>query len=520
MMRLPTRQELVRYSRDRRFLLRSSLILVAISTGLAFLVSLITPAGNSRHYEMVAAGLTPEGKSELISLIRFGLPLETWSRSGTCAQLPEAGDENLFAGSIEAALTKEPDELIETWWKGLSGGSKTEAIARLESAEATLRYRNEFLADLKMTSSDASGALRHYLAEAALFDDASYARRSALFLARFEEDKTLVRKLLGDPAMRHAFAPPDLIRYHAYAGDYAGLARAVLLSETRMLGTVFVLPALFTAAIWFFILLAFRERSSKSVTKALVAFALGIVSAALTLYTVALQQHLHGQEFNAQDSPLAQFVYFLSGVALREEVLKLLCFLPLALAIRKEGKPIEALILAGMVGLGFAFQENLIYFQAGSGTFTAWLRLLTANALHFSLTGVAGFYLWQMLHRRFRGWEEFLVSFIAVVFAHALYNALLAMPSMSDYAPLSPFLIAIIAYQYFDPVRQHMETAGQHRRLSPLGIFILGSVVLTCTILVSSAMVEPFRFALGAFASSVAAMIPLAFAFISRFRDL
>jgi hypothetical protein len=173
-----------------------------------------------------------------------------------------------------------------------------------------------------------------------------------------------------------------------------------------------------------------------------------------------------------------------------------------------------------MVGLGFAFQENLIYFQAGSGTFTAWLRLLTANALHFSLTGVAGFYLWQMLHRRFRGWEEFLVSFLAVVFAHALYNALLAMPAMREYAPLSPILIAVIAYYYFDPVRHHMEMAGQHRQLSPLGIFIMGSVVLTCTILVSSAMVEPFRFALGAFASSVAAMVPLAFAFISRFRDL
>ena len=519
-MRLPTRQELVRYSRDRSVLLRSSLTLVAISTALAFLVSLITPAGNSRLYEMVAAGLAPEGKSELISLIRFGLPLETGSRSGTCAQLLDAGDENPFAGSIEVALTKEPDELIEIWWKGLSGGNETESIARLESAEETARYRNEFLGDLKLRAGDDEGALRHYLAEAALFADASYARRSTLFLARYREDRALTRELLGDPAMRSSFAPSGLIPYQAYAKRYAGLARSVVTTEWRMLGTVFVIPALFTAAIWFFILLAFRERSAKNVGRALVAFALGIVSAALTLYAVVLQQHLHGQDFNPQDSPLAQFVFFLSGVALREEVLKLLCFLPLALAIRKNGSPIEALVLAGMVGLGFAFQENLIYFQSGSGTFTAWLRLLTANALHFSLTGVAGFYLWQMLHRRFRGWEEFLVSFIAVVFAHALYNALLAMPSMSDYAPLSPFLIAIIAYRYFDPVRQHMETAGQHRRLSPLGIFILGSVVLTCTILVSSAMVEPFRFALGAFASGVAAMIPLAFAFISRFRDL
>lgn len=523
MTQLPTRQDLVRYSRDRSVLLRSSLILVAVSTALAFIVSLIAPAGNSRLYEMAAMGLAPEGTDELISVIRFGLPLEAGSRSGSCARLLDEQEKNPFANAIEAALAKEPDELIEIWWKGLHEGNATEAIARLESADASLRYRNEFLADLKLRSSDVDavdGALRHYLAEAALFEEASYARRSALFLTRLEENKALLRELLDDASMRRAFAPSDRFLYHAYAGDYVGLARAILLSEMRSFGSIYLLPALFTAAIWFFILLAFRERSSKNVVKSLIAFALGIVSAVLTLYLVVLQQHFQGQEFNAQDSALAQFVFFLSGVALREESLKLLCFLPLALAIRRRGSPIEALVLAGMVGLGFAFQENLLYFEAGSGTFTAWLRLLTANALHFSLTGVAGFYLWKMLHRRFRGWEEFLVSFLAVVFAHALYNALLAMPALSSYAPLSPIFIAVIAFQYFDPLRQHLETAGQHQRLSPLGIFIFGSVVLTCTILVSSAMVEPFRFALGAFVSSVAAMIPLAFAFIGRFRDL
>jgi len=515
MMRCPTQQELVRLSRDRFFLLKSSLALAGGSTVLAFLVSLITPADSSGPY-----AITAPGKSGLISLIRFGLPPEAGFTRGTCAHLLVEGEKNPFSGLIEATLAQEPDELIETWWKGLSHGNTAEAIARLESAEGTLRYRNEFIADLKMKSANSGAALQSYLAEAANFEEADYARRSALFLARFEEDRTLTRKLLAETTFRRAFAPAERLPYQAYAKDYAGLAVSVILTEWGIRGTVYVVPALFTAAIWFFVLLSFCERSGKNLITALLAFVLGIVSAGLTLYAVALQEHLAGQNFNPADSPLAQFIYFLSGVALREEFLKLLCFLPLAVLIRRTSSPIRALILAGMVGLGFAFQENLIYFQASPGTFTAWLRLLTANALHFSLTGVAGFYLWQMLHRRFRGWEEFLFSFIAVVFAHALYNALLSMPALDSYAPLSPFLVAVIAYHYFDPVRLHMETTGLHRRVSPLGIFIFGSALLTCTILVSSAVVEPFRFALGAFASSLAAMIPLSFAFISRFRDL
>jgi hypothetical protein len=84
----------------------------------------------------------------------------------------------------------------------------------------------------------------------------------------------------------------------------------------------------------------------------------------------------------------------------------------------------------------------------------------------------------------------------------------------------SPIVIAAIAYQYFDPLRQHLDVAGLHRRVSPLGLFVIGSALLCCAILISSAAGMPFRFAAGALASTLAAMIPLAFAFISRFRDL
>ena len=515
-MRLPTQQELVRYSRDRATLVKASLVIVTVSVLLAIPVSLIPRRG----IEGVEAGVTITGDGELISLIRFALPLPPESTAFSCAQLVKDGSENVFAGEIEAALAGPANELIAIWWKGLTSGSTVEAITQLEAADATARFRNEFMADLEWKSANPKAALRHYLAEAALFENAPYARRSALFLARFEEDRGLVRELLKDPSFLKAFAPSDLLRYHAYGRDYAGLARSVLLTEARVLGSPYLIPALFTAAIWFFILMAFRHRSRSHLIKAFAAFFLGIVSAALTLYTVVIQEVRSPDAFSPNDPAITQFFYFLSGVALREECLKLLCFLPIAIWIRRKESPIEALVLGGMVGLGFAFQENLLYFEAGSGTFTPWLRLLTANALHFSLTGVAGYYLWRMLSKRFRGWEEFLFSFLAVIIAHGLYNALLAMPAMADYSPLSPILVAIIAYQYFDPLRQHMETAGMHRRLSPLGIFVLGSVILTCTILVTSAAVQPYRFALGAFASSVGAMVPLSFAFISRFRDL
>ncbi len=518
-MAFPSSQELVRLSRDRKGLLKAASIAVAISIALAFLVSSTAPALSPSP-----AAPLPSTPGEVLSWIRFGFPAPAEAPGRSCSDLRRDGRLHPFAEEIEAVLedlASDPSTApVRLLWNGLVADHSPEAIRQLEALDAALRHRRECLADLRYLAGDTSGALQDYLAEAERFPDAGYARRSALFLARYEEDRETMRERLADPTFLAALDPATRIHHQAWIGDYAGLGRSVLLAERDLLLSPFTIPALFTAAIWFLILFSFRSPSRSFAGLAALAFALGIASAMLSLYAAIVQEEMRGFRFRADDPAMGQFVYFLAGVALREEVLKLLCFAPLAVALRKRGTASGALVLAGMTGLGFAFQENLAYFQSGTGTFTAWVRLLTANALHFSLTGIAGFALWRTLHRRLRGWEEFLYTFLAVIFAHALYNALLSMPTLAGYAALGPILVAVIAYRYFDPLRQHLDTAGLHRRLSPLGIFVMGSVLLTCAILVASAATMPFRFALGAFASSVAAMIPLAFAFIGRFRDL
>lgn len=518
-MALPSPHALARFSRDRRALVKAALAILAVSLVLAFAVSALTgarPAASARP--------APGTPGEALSWIRFGAPSPTEAPGRSCFDLRRGGWPHPFAEAVEAALEDAASDPatapVRHLWIALVAGDFPEGIRRLESLDPSLRHRQECLGDLRYLAGDTAGALLAYLAEAERFPEARYARRSALRLARYEEDREGLRNLLADPSFLAAAGPTARIGFHAWLGDQAGLARSVLAVERDLLLSPFAIPALFTAAIWFLVLLSFRAPSPAFRRLCLLAFALGIASATLTLHAAVVQEEMRGFRFDAEASAMDQFLHFLAGVALREEVLKLLCFAPLAFALRRRGTALEALVLAGMTGLGFAFQENLAYYQSGAGTFTAWVRLLTANALHFSLTGVAGHALWRMLHRRLRGWEEFLLVFLAVVFAHALYNSLLSMPALEGYSPLAPILVAVIAYQYFDPLRQHLDTAGLHRRLSPLGIFVMGSALLTCAILVGSAAAMPFRFALGAFASSVAAMVPLAFAFIGRFRDL
>lgn len=518
-MPLPSARDLVRLSRDRNALLKASLALVVVSMMISVPVSKLVPGPMAAF-----AAHQPDSAAAWLALMRFGAPLPAEPEGVTCFDFSDDPGKSLFAEEFEAALedlAADPAApVLRIWWEGLVTKDHAAAIAKLAALPGATRHHRECLGDLHFLAGEGAAALREYRAEAAAYPEAAYARRSAVALARYEEDRTAMGELLADDSVRRAMDPAALLGEQAWMGDHGGMAPSILRLETRLLTSPHVVPALFTAAIWFFILLSFRSGWRSFLTPSLLAFLSGILSAALTLYAVMIQEVIRGFESGPEDPAFDQFLYYLAGVSLREEVLKLLCFLPLALWLRRRGTALDALLLAGLVGLGFAFQENLSYFRAESSTYTAWLRLLTANVLHFSLTGIAGHALWRMLARGGRGWEEFLVTFLAVVFAHGCYNSLIAIPAFAGYAVLGPIVIAAIAYQYFDPLRHHLEVAGLHRRPSPLGIFVIGSALLCCAILIGSSPGMPFRFAAGAFVSTVAAMIPLAFAFISRFRDL
>lgn len=522
-MPLPDKEKIARLSRDRSFLVRTSLLIVSISVVLAFVASLVFNSNGS--LEELAAQITTELETEsrspttvlqLVHLIRFDTSSPSEPELLDCRDLVRDSFRDWSVVKFESFANTLPTDLIEPWWRGLREGKAEEAIEELLSANPKQRYRDEFLGDLYFLEGEWTEALKHYRTEGEGFPQSTYARRSAVVLAMRENQMDGV-DLAGVESIFH---PTELLQVYAASRDYGQLLIATLKTEWSMLTSKYLVPAIFTAAIWWAVFMAFWVPDRNRMIAAALAFLAGVFSAFLTLYTVILQEQIQGFVFSAQDPPIHQFIYLVAGVALREETLKLLCFIPFAIWAAKRKSGIEGILLAGIVGLGFAFQENLQYFQNGSGSFVAWARLLTANALHFSLTGIAGFFLYRMILRKMRGWEEFLACFIAVVFVHGIYNAMFLMPALAGYAALHFIVIALIAYQFFDRLRLQMDTSGIARRISPLGVFVLGSVVLTCVVLISSATMLPFRFALGAFASSVAGSVVLAFAFISRFRDL
>lgn len=528
-----SQRDLAHRSRDPRSLIRSSLVIVGASLVLALALSAIDLARIATGSEFESQGAeellekigvqNPETMPEWVQFVRTGYAGDLFREQMDARWLDSAEERTGDRAPLELETTSLSDDekaLLHHLFDALHGVHREGIRPEVESLPEELPLRSEILGDLAFLEGDYALAREGYQDERERNPDSLYSRRSIVVTAWREMDRSAIRSLLEDPVYRDAFSANERLELRADARNYTGLAVDVVFREWGLYRLVATIPALFAAAIWFLILMPFWTISRERVIAALVSFLLGIASAGLTIYLVMVQERIQGFTEPDGSDPISHLLYFVAGVGLREEVAKLVCFLPVAIWAAPRRKPIEGMILAACTGLGFAFQENIAYLHQSFDSYLAWVRFLTSSVLHFSLTGIAGFYLYRMIQRKFHGWEEFLAAFIAVVIGHGFYNSLIILPSLATYSPLSPILVAIMAYRFFDPLRSNMDTLGIGQRISPLGVFVIGSALLTCSVLVSTSTYVPFRMALGNFAASLGGMIPLSFAFISRFRDL
>lgn len=522
-------QHLADLSRDRRFLIRISLSIVVMSVALSLVLALYLPRKVSELVEGTPAEFTerapvhnssesiPTSIDDWVFWIRFQLP-QHFDHSRLDFRALSDAERGFIPFLGKSPFGEFP--LLEAYYLGLVEGGVEQAIEGLKSFPENVRYRNEFIGDIYILDQDYQSALQAYTDEAKHYPKSSYAHRSAVIAALRDENREKARNLLTQPEVAEYFDLYEQINLQADTHAWLPLLKTTFKLERSRLVSFFAVPAAFTTLIWYLILTNFWKFDRTRLIASTVALAAGIISANLTLYAVMIQDRALGFTHDETASQLSQVIYFVAGVGLREETLKLLCFIPIAIWCSRRKNDLEALILAALVGLGFAAMENISYFSEGILEQKGLSRLLTANPVHFTLTGLVGFYAYRMIVRKFHGLEEFLATFILAVLFHGAYDAIILIPGWQDYAIINLILMALLVYRYFDPLRNMMDIHEQRKRLSPLGIFIMGSVSITCIVMIVSAPVTGFKAALATFAEAVGSLIPLAFAYISRFRDL
>ncbi|MGF1657382.1 MAG: PrsW family glutamic-type intramembrane protease [Verrucomicrobiales bacterium] len=213
--------------------------------------------------------------------------------------------------------------------------------------------------------------------------------------------------------------------------------------------------ALLGLGVWFsFVILQMLAPGWKwrSLVLTPVAVMLGAFSVIPTLFAVYIQDSIVGMSIT-QD-PWWDLLYCVLGIGWREELAKLICvapLLPLILGLRR----LDQALLCGCVGLGFAVQENLQYFRDYSASI-AYMRVLTANILHMSLTGIAGLALCDLLSGKTvkEGGIPLLLAFLGVVVLHGVYDLFLMNEALMEvYVPVAGCL-AISVIWYFSELRK------------------------------------------------------------------
>jgi RsiW-degrading membrane proteinase PrsW (M82 family) len=230
-----------------------------------------------------------------------------------------------------------------------------------------------------------------------------------------------LRSLYERPGWRDAVLDSDR-RYDstsddvaAAAGDWKGM---LVISWKDLKGSLrhpeWVVMSAMAGLIWFLVIHMGACVPVRLWWRGLLGFGLGVMSIPLTLFLITAEQNWFGVQ-SSFDNP--DIIYCISGIGLREETAKLVLFVPMLFLLRK-AQAAHVLAVAASVGLGFAVEENINYFAGGSDV---WVRFISANFLHFALTGLTGLALWQTV-RNSKWLPHFAWIFVGAVMYHGLYD--------------------------------------------------------------------------------------------------
>lgn len=137
----------------------------------------------------------------------------------------------------------------------------------------------------------------------------------------------------------------------------------------------------------------------------------------------AMKLEQWGAELQLEDSEnLLDTALFTFGViAFSEELVKFI-FLRFFIYYRRSfDEPIDGIVYAVMVGMGFATLENILYVR-GEGIQTGIIRMFTAVPAHAAFSVVMGYYIGLARFDYTRRHTLFLKSILSAIFLHGLYD--------------------------------------------------------------------------------------------------
>ncbi len=228
-----------------------------------------------------------------------------------------------------------------------------------------------------------------------------------------------------------------------------------------------ILPSLAIAAF-----LYIKDRSREPRAYLILAFIAGMVC---IIPAWLLEQWWHSFARFEEETLAGTLLFAFIGIALMEEVPKFIClrwgFYPRTFF----DEPLDGIVYAGMIGMGFAMVENVLYaLEHGLGT--TILRAFTAVPAHAVFAVVMGYY---MGLARFNVEQQALLmrkSLLWAVLIHGMYDFFLIQNFVPGLIGLAILVLYVSIYFSMRLIRMHQAVAVryQHPVVMPPGTPVKG----------------------------------------------
>lgn len=446
------------------------------------------------------------------------LPPATWSayqKDGRLAAYETAPLLRQHLGSPEQ------EALAADYLQAMLAGPKTHGeAAALRVKEAATRATPPplaalFYTDILVQSGAGESAVMDTLFIETRFPDATEARQELVDLALHLKHTGWLRHVADQPGWLAELGTERLNGLAEQLADPWLSWRAMARRYVENFSIPTVLLSLVITLLWCLILALHMPEAGRRLGLLAVALLLGAASVwGLPPWFTWQESVLHMR----RDTPFPQNLwYWVAGVSLREETLKLLAAALLMPWLLRARQPGAAALAGAFVGLGFAMDENVQYYQAHSGSVVA-SRFFTANFLHAAMTGLTTHALYVMLRSRLARAEVFLATFGGVVLLHGVYDFALTPDSGESGSFLALLAMAACTWRFLDTLEHELPPGGRGR-VPPAAIFLLGSAVIIAGSLLATAVETPEITALTSTARDCLQLAPMALLFWQRFRS-
>lgn len=323
----------------------------------------------------------------------------------------------------------------------MNRGAESEALEKLKKlSDQGVPFANYYSAHLLLNQGshiEASERMENEITSQGYLKGAFY----ELSHYYFKEKKwgQLSKLIKKDPYL--VYIPNALAEeYHFINRQWAGFIRALTRRFLNPLNWSGFLAALFIAGVWFWYVRSIDVFQRERWSLMLLTFLCGVLSPFIVFVISSFNQYELG--FDLEDGFFRSLIYCVLGIGMVEEFAKIIPLLLILWFTKAIKEPYDFLLYASISALGFAFSENLLYFQSskleiihGRGFISVVGHMCWSSIIAY------GFVLAKFRYKSWNSFITFLVFLFIASIAHGLFDFWLI-------GPVKVWILSIIIFLF------------------------------------------------------------------------